>query len=196
MLTMPQGTQSFFNICGIDPGTHKFGVGILSVDCSTLKIISSTAFTLTALKLLPKDAWATEIHGERAARIWAIEDELDYCFDFYRPLRIASESPFYNPRRPMAYGSLVETLSMIRRCVWRYDMWVQMGLIDPPTVKNAVGARGDGSKDAIKKRILAMEAELCWNGPCRLDELDEHANDGLAVAKADLEILKSQLCLN
>lgn len=196
MLTMPQGTQPFFNILGIDPGTHKLGVGVLSVSCDTMQVISSTAYTLTALKLLPKDAWSTEIHGERSARIWALENELDFAFDFYQPLRVASESPFYNPRRPMAYGSLVETISMIRAAVWRYNTWCQLGMIDPPTVKNAVGARGDGSKDAVKKRVLAMEPQLHWNGPCAITELDEHAIDGLAVAYSDLIKFKEQSCLN
>lgn len=195
MLTMPVGTQSWFNIVGIDPGTHKLGVGILSVSCETMEIIASNAYTLTALKLLPKDAWAIGIHGERAARIQALSDELDRCFGVFKPLRIASESPFYNPRRPMAYGSLVETLSMIRQAVWRYSVWCQMGLVDPPTVKNAVGARGDGSKDAVKKRIIAMD-ELRWNGLHPITELDEHAIDGLAVAYSDYKTFKEQSCLN
>lgn len=184
MLTMPHGARPFFNILGIDPGTHHLGVGVLSVDFSTFEILSSVAYTITALKVMPKDAWAVDIHGERTSRIYTLAAELDRCFNFYNPLRIACESPFYNPRRPMAYGSLVEILAAIRSTVWNYDKWRQLYTYDPPSVKNAVGAKGGGDKDAIKKRVLAMP-QLRWNGPYPIQLLDEHAIDALAVAYAD-----------
>lgn len=193
MLTMPVGARPYFNILGIDPGTHNLGVGILTVEFGTFEILASVAFTITALKVMPKDAWAIEMHGERTSRIYTLMSELDRCFNFYNPIRIACESPFYNPRRPMAYGSLVEILSAIRTTVWNYDRWRRIQTYDPPSVKKAVGAKGGADKDVMKEKVTNM-SQLRWSGPYPITALDEHAIDGLAVAYADYLALKELAC--
>jgi Holliday junction resolvasome RuvABC endonuclease subunit len=183
MLTMPEGGGDTFTIVGIDPGTHSLGYAVLTIDVATLAIRRTTAMTFIATKLLAKEAWMTDAHGERVARIAALEEALWLSFIRDQPLMIASESPFFNPGRPMAFGALIEILAAIRQATIRYDVWRRLYLIDPPSVKNAVGARGDGNKDAVKKRILNM-AELNYEGPVDISLLDEHSLDAIAVAYA------------
>src|ERR1022692_310682 len=117
MLTTPDWGADYFNLIGIDPGTHNLGVAIMSVDIRTSVIVSTTAFTLVANKMLPKDSWVAETHGDRYARIVILEQGLYNIFVEYQPLQICSESPFFNMLRPQAYGALVEILSAIRRAV-------------------------------------------------------------------------------
>jgi Holliday junction resolvasome RuvABC endonuclease subunit len=193
MLTMPEGGDDWFNICSIDPGTMSLGFGVITVGVGALDIRSSTAKTYKADKMIPKEAWVSETFGERFARLAALEEALLIDFCLYQPLMIVAESPFFNPGRPMAYGALIETLAVIRSAVRRYDVWRQLYLVDPPSVKNAVGARGDGSKDAVKKRILAM-TELNYCGPTPLNELDEHSIDALAVGYARLQAIRELSC--
>lgn len=190
---MPEDTPEYFNILGIDPGTMKLGIAIITVNRHTLEIISSTATTFNADKMLPRNSWMAEVYGERAARIAELEEAIYEWLLFYRPSDVVSESPFFNSTRPMAYGALVEILSAVRRAVQRYCNWMALHLISPSEVKNAVGAKGDGNKDAVQKRILAMTS-LNYVGLGGLEALDNNGIDGLAVAFSRYTAIKEFVC--
>jgi Holliday junction resolvasome RuvABC endonuclease subunit len=64
-------------------------------------------------------------------------------------------------------------------------------MIDPPSVKKAVGATSHAKKDEVKA-ALARLPDLNYNGPVPLEMLDEHSIDALAVAYCRLKILREQ----
>lgn len=198
MLVIPEGASPMGCIAGIDPGTETLGFGALKVNVVTLEIIESTAFTFVGSKLAGKDTWYGGVHGSRADRIAAHEDNLVDILHYYSPNLVASESPFFNRAFPQAYGALTETVDAIRNALWRYDSWLSLFMIDPPTVKKAVGAASPTKgmtpkekKELVKWAVMALP-DLNYNGPTNIADLDEHSIDALAVAYCRLKILREQ----
>jgi len=190
MLVIPEGASPVGCIAGIDPGTETLGFGALRVNVVSLEILESTAFTFVGSKLA-SNTWYGDVHGGRAERLGGHEDNLVDAFHYYQPNLIASESPFFNRRFPQAYGALTETVDAIRSAVWRYDVWLDLFLIDPPSVKKAVGASSHAKKDEVKAALMALP-DLNYNGPTPIELLDEHSVDALAVAYCRLKILREQ----
>jgi Holliday junction resolvasome RuvABC endonuclease subunit len=186
MLTMPRGSSQVVSIMGLDPGTETLGVGILVVDLETWQIVSSNAQTFKGTKLVGKVDWISELHGDRMGRINAHQDNLVALMRHYAPFAIASESPFFNRLHPQAYGALMEVIAAIRHAVMLYDMWKPLHLVDPPTVKNAVGVKGNKGgpegKVLMREAVLKLAPVLKYSGLQPLDQLDEHSIDALAVA--------------
>lgn len=184
MLTMPPGASPYACIVGIDPGTLTLGVAKITVDLRDWSIHDSIAWTLNGAKLAGKDNWTQVIHGDRIGRIEALQCALERIFALYEPIEIASESPYFSHLHPGAYGPLVEIITAIRLAVMHYDAWQPLTMIDPPTIKNAVGAKGAAKKDVMKEKVLGLASTLKYNGPTPMEALDEHSIDALAVAFA------------
>jgi Holliday junction resolvasome RuvABC endonuclease subunit len=177
--------SSYPRLLGIDPGSETLGVACLSVDANTLEIVNTQAITFIGSKL-GMNPWMTNVHSARFARIAAHKENLKRVFSQTLPVAIACESPFYNPRRPNAFEVLVETLDMIRQAVWEYDQHLALDLVDPPTVKISVGAKGNADKDVMRAKILALP-NLNFTGSIPLHLLDEHSIDAIAVAYSKLQ---------
>lgn len=159
-----------------------FGVSTLSFDVLTLKVVSIKAMTINAGKLA-KDPLMAAVMGDRFRRISLIGEVLTDLLEELEPLGISCESPFFNPGRPNAFAPLVEVLTEVKKSVSSHSRLKPLYLIDPPTVKKAVGAegRGVGGKEAMKDAFRKLtELTPLFDPP--LESLDEHAVDASAVA--------------
>lgn len=182
MLTLPQGNlKRTAEVVGIDPGSESLGLAIISFDIETFKIVSTQAKTFTASKMFNEDSWGAELHGNRVWRIKHLQQTLTDIFNYVDPVFIVCESPFYNPRRPNAYGVLVEVLTAVRNSVMEHDSWKSLYLIDPPTIKKAVGAAGNADKFKMQEMVCAMDNLNPIPG-LDISKLDEHSIDAIAVA--------------
>lgn len=198
MLLLPTQGSSVACITGIDPGSNTLGVAHLRFDVQTLAIVSTQASTLCGAKAARR-SWATEIQGDRWGRIESHFQELFLIFAQEQPFEIACEAPFINRRQPQAGLALTEVVAMIRHAVISYDSWKRLYMIDPPTVKMAVGVNGrmggpDGKK-LMQQAVLAMAPLLHYDGDVPLEELDEHSIDAIAVAYCRYLNLLEELCL-
>ena len=183
MTSYPPYNSGTASIVGIDPGSEKLGVSVIGIDVETQKIAFVRASTYTGSKMFsPKDHFAI-VQSDRQARITAHRENLYRLFLRERPIQICSESPFYNPRMPAAFGSLTEMIVAIRSAAQMYSKERPLYLIDPPSVKKAVGASGAADKDAVRKCVLALLKE-CYIGITPMEELDEHSIDAIAVGYA------------
>lgn len=180
MLPVPTPANSTSTLVGVDPGTTKLGFCVLEFDVSTFEVIKIDASTLDGDKLFGSQ-WTAKLYGDRASRIEALE----YCFlqrliDL-QPFGVASEAPFYNQRRPNAYAALMEVICALRTAVRTYSLTKPLYLVDPPSVKRAIGAAGNADKIAVQKAIVAhpiISSKLITP----IGELDEHSLDATAVA--------------
>lgn len=180
MLSFPTSSLArTTNIVGIDPGSETLGLSVIEIDIDTLQIVKSSACTFVGSKMFDDSSWLATSHSNRVARIAAHKQNLVYQLRKIDPICIACESPFYNPRRPNAYGVLVEVLTMIRDAVIEYDVWKTLYLIDPPTVKKSVGAAGNADKIKMLEAVINLKS---LNLNCDPSSLDEHSIDALAVA--------------
>ncbi len=174
---MPNTGSSCATFIGIDPGSTSVGICIMKIDLLSESILATNAFTLHLDKLGGSE-WLGENYGDRFKRIACLRQCLHQIFCEQTPLCISIESPFFNRFRPQAYGVLMEVMSAIRETVYFYDMWMTPYLIDPSSVKNAVGAHGAAKKEVIQAMILSL-TDL--NPIVNLRELDEHSLDAIAV---------------
>lgn len=192
MRLYPQNPERIANVIGIDPGTQSLGLCCISFDVDTLAITRVHAETFIGDKLNP-DECLSQIHSDRFARIEAHKNNLVKQFNIYNPNWIICESPFFNTKRPQAFSALVEIVNAIRYAVVEYDNITRLELIDPPSVKKAVGAAGNAKKDGVMAAILNID-ELCLNSTRPMAMMDEHSIDASAVCYYKFnEIRKSLL---
>ncbi len=198
MLRMPDDAERVATIIGIDPGSDTLGVGVITFDLVDLDIVSSRAFTLNGTRN-GRGTFTTEIHGDRLGRIESHRANLVGVFRHFQPLEIACESPFMSRRMPSAFGALTETVSAVRQAVMQYDVWRYLNLIDPPTVKRAVGVAGNTGgpegKKLMTQAIARIADILAYDGEVPIEQLDEHSIDGLAVAFCHFTQFMERLCL-
>lgn len=182
MIAIPKWSPTTINLLGIDPGTTKLGVSIMEVSLLTREIINVTAFTLRGDKLA--NHYLLDSHyGNRHSRIHGMMDYLSHICNEYQPFAIISEAPFYNPRAPGAFEALVNVIDALRIMVSNYDLFKNLIVVDPSSIKNSVGAKGGANKITIKEAVLNIP-EITNNYDNRDDHitaLDEHAIDSIAV---------------
>lgn len=184
MHLMPSDPEHLACIVGLDPGTETLGVGIITFDVRTLWIEKTTALTLKGSKCRMNPSMI-ESHSERFARIDTLGLNILDILHYHKPIAVVCESPFFNSKRPQAFSALIEATAMIRYTVWRYDPSIGLCLVDPPSVKQAVGAKGNAGKDDVQKAVLTI-GELNYQGLLPLSSLDEHSIDAIAVAYSKL----------
>jgi len=181
MLMIPKESSNIVTIMGLDPGSSTFGISLLNINLETMEIVSSNAWTINGAKLINKNSWMEQLYGNRFSRVSAIENYLLEIFRLYRPTSISSESPFINNAFPAAGIALTEVICAIRRSVMHYDIWMELHMVPPSSVKNAVKAIGNADKFVMKEKLKQLLPILKYNGEVPFDSLDEHSIDALAV---------------
>lgn len=194
LYTPTTGSDTAF-IVGIDPGSENLGFASIEFNLDDFSIVSTRAQTFTGSKLMVKNSWLIESRGERVARINALRLIVYKKLEALQPIQVVCESPFYNPRRPMAYGVLIEVMLALKEVTYEHDPWRELYLIDPPTVKKCVGAAGNADKVKVKEAVLALPG-LNYDGYVPLQDLDEHSIDAIAVAYSKyVDLIKNKpLC--
>lgn len=167
-------------VIGIDPGSMNLGLGAIQFDCDTLAITAVYTQTFDGSRL-PSHDHIGEVHGAMVQRLEAHRENLIRLFNEMRPVGFACESPFYSQRTPSAFGVLTQVVGTIRSALFWHSPWQELTMVDPPRVKNAVGAKGGSGKDPVREAILAIP-ELNLPGGQNLSWCDEHEIDALAVA--------------
>lgn len=190
MLTMPADTSPYASILAIDPGTETLGIACIEFDCVSGEIHGSEAKTFKGSKMA-KGSWVADVHGDRFSRINAHRQNLARILNAVQPAFIASESPFFSRAHPQAYGALTEIVYALQLTIFDYDPLLGVEFIDPPSVKNAVGAKGNADKDAVRAQVLDIQ-ELRYAGRIAIDQLDEHSIDALAVAYAMMQRVRTR----
>lgn len=176
MLVMPKA-DTCARIFGVDPGTDRLGTALLTVDLVTGRIRIAKAKTLGASKAPSRYPVVAEYHGDRIAKHHFLRDELYSMFVEDEPHWVISESPFMG-KFAQAFESLVQVVYNLRLALFEYDPIAPLHVIDPPSVKLAVGARGRSDKDVMKVAVMKLDVEC----DIVLSDLDEHAIDAIAVA--------------
>lgn len=190
MLKIPRQQDCTATIVSIDPGTETLGFSELDFDIRSFTLTRWEPKTYTGSKLWTASKWIEHVHGARMMRLQALGRNLVKLFDQIDPYIVACEEPFINMKRPQAYGALTEIVYEIRRSLITHSPWKELYMIDPSSVKNAVGAKGNADKDAMKASVSSIVelASVCMRP---IASLDEHEIDSGAVGYAVFKRLKS-----
>lgn len=203
MLLKPLDSRPY-RIVGIDPASKLMGVSVIDLHLDTRQAVLLHAQTFNAEHLIRNYQPVISVHGERTARLMAIEDTLHGFFHYWEPHCIISESP-YMGRFPQAFATLTECVTAIRRATYRYDPYLPLRMVDPMTAKAAVGVSTKGrakvgkgkhrktdlTKDDVKVGLLLQPL----HNPNGIDiqQLDEHSVDATAVAYSRVQFILQNL---
>ncbi|QVD49373.1 hypothetical protein LUCX_303 [Xanthomonas phage vB_XciM_LucasX] len=181
-----------FRVVGIDPGTENLGFSVLDLDLHVGRIHVAHSETILTTKMIKDYRIEEQTHGMRTARLMALEDRLFVLFELFQPNAICTESPFLG-RFPQAFAALTECVSYVRRAVHRFDRYLPLEMVDPPTAKKAVGmtVKRGITKDDVKEAVRKLE--ITYAEGIALDALDEHQVDSIAVAYYHTLYFKSQI---
>lgn len=170
-----------YRILGIDPGTNTLGTAIVDIDIVTRRITVVKATTYVGQSMASEYKAHEEIHGPRAARLKAHEDNLFALLCEWKPHSVISESA-YMGRFAQAYMALVECICAIEKALYRYNPTMPLLLVDPTTVKKTTGMTGKlRGKDPVREAIASLDC-LRYAPGVHLGAMDEHSVDALAVA--------------
>lgn len=180
-----------YRIVGVDPGSTTLGIAVLDLYLEDFSIELVDARTFNAARGISHYQTVTDFHGDRMARLHSLQDSLYGYLACFRPQGFASESP-YMGRFANAFRALTECLLVIQQTAYVYDPRMRVHLIDPMTVKAAVGivAKGYRNKAALAKehvREAVLKLPLRNPGNFNMEAFDEHSIDAIAVAIARIK---------
>jgi len=145
-------------ILGIDPGTHRMGVGIIKKTGSSVKLVS--AETLNAPSQLPLYERLNDIY-----------EKLDLILEKYHPHEVAIEDVFVgeNPRSTFQIG--IARGVVFALCI---KHGIKVFEYPPTKVKQTVTGHGRADKEQVRKMVGIMVGSKIETG------LD--ASDAVAIA--------------
>jgi Holliday junction resolvasome RuvABC endonuclease subunit len=175
-------THNPVRFVSIDPGSVWVGVAIWEVaeDQQSITVVHAMTLDLSRLARMHHEAF-TEVHGDRGGRLHALTSTLCHLFDVWRPVAVCSEAP-YSSKHPQAFEALVESLSAIREALRAYDIAISLKTIDPSTIKNGVGVKGNSGDKELMRAAIQRHSRLIL--PLAIESLSEHAVDAIAVGYA------------
>lgn len=185
MLPLPTGS-AIVKFIGIDPGTKFPGLAIIFYDLSERKIVYVRSICLDLVKMSRTSIYR-ETQTERFLQLKAFCQYLHLFLRLERPIKVASEHPYINPRMPGAVIPLAECLYEIETTVYQYNPYMGLEKIDPSSIKKSVGVSGtSGDKHAMTEAIKKIpEIMNVLEGD--IDTMNNNAVDAIAVAYCSLK---------
>ena len=187
-------------LLSIDPGVNHCGVAVSSFDGSGMRVHHCDCINNTR-KFTPEQKDIESRYETRAAKVWMVHEHVTALLDAYSAIdHVTVEAPFYNPRTPAAYGSLLEVISALK-----YHVVIPRGLrfsyTEPLLVKRMfIGEKvtREMTRKEVMLRFLHTRLEqgnIVYPGLAQRDKpLTEHEVDAIAVgyAQAVATVQKSQ----
>lgn len=177
--------QTTIRILACDPGTNSLGLSIQDVNLTEGVCTVLDAYTVhvpRVMKLYCSDT--LYYNDERVAKLKAVEYAVSNYARAWEVERAVTESP-YMGKFPAAYAALVSCISAIRSGCSIYDKTLYLDIIDPATIKRHLGVKGNSGDKALMlagiQKCEAIDLSLI-----KLDDLDEHSVDAIAVGHAYL----------
>lgn len=186
MLVIPHDGNGVVKFVGIDPGTSFPGVSLIQYDVPNKQIVRVSAQCLNLERMCRRSNYQ-DYQTLRFLKLMAFKEFLQDMFRRERPMKIASEHPYINPRMPGAVIPLAESLMIEEQAVHEYNPYLNLEKIDPSSIKNAVGVKGNsGEKHAMTEAIKKIP-ELMDVLVGDIDTMDNNAVDSVAVGYCSLK---------
>ena len=172
-------------IIGIDPGTTSIGLCVGEIveveEIFILRILDS--YTVNTPRLVRREYKEYEERfGERAACIKAGLDAIFKYIEVWRPIAVGYEDSYLG-QHASSYGSGIEIQAKFVERLKQYSQFLKYLIIDPSTVKTAVGVSGTSKQKADITKGITSTTDLDIS-QINLDLLTEHAKDSIAIAKS------------
>lgn len=169
-----------FIYLSIDPGTSMLGTTVNAITPDNQWVVLHTCTTnISALLQHKYPKYLLELHGERFFKSQLAGEVISKFAIDWDVNKIVSESP-YMGKFAQAFAALTECMLCMRLSGYAYDPYTLMGTLDPATIKNHVGVKGNsGDKEKMREAVRKIAGNMV-----NVDLLDEHAIDSIAVGYA------------
>jgi len=149
MLNIPDSGSGIVKIIGIDPGTTFPGISIIGYCLEDKEIVSVSSICLN-LDRITKHSDYIEYQPFRFLKLMKLKEYLSEIFYTEKPILVAAEHPYMNPRMPGAVIPLAQCFMAIQTAVFEFNPRLDTTFIDPSTIKKSVGVKGtSGDKNAM-----------------------------------------------
>jgi len=186
MLNIPDTGSGIVKIIGIDPGTMFPGVCTISYDTEYKEIIYISSICLN-LDRITKNSEYVDYQPYRFLKLIKLKEYLLDIFKVDKPVLVAAEHPYMNPRMPGAVIPLAQCFMTIQMAVFDYNPLLDTTFIDPSTIKNSVGVKGN-SKDKNSMSIaISKIPEIVDNLNTDIEKMNNNAVDAIAIAYCALK---------
>lgn len=179
MLVHDKSLEEFCFIA-IDPGLNNTGIAIFYVKINPFEILSITASTLRADRLLDDTGLDDEDFTERLHKRYKMGNALKRILEETNPCVVVSESPFFDRRKPGSFAVLTEVLTTLFDTVVNYNPLIRFSMVEPLLVKKVLGVAGQKGKEVVRE-AMSKETLLIQALSSPLEHLDEHAVDAIGV---------------
>lgn len=179
MLVHDKSLEEFCFIA-IDPGLNNTGIAIFYVKVNPFEILSITASTLRADRLLDDTGLDDEDFTERLHKRYKMGNALKRILEETNPCVVVSESPFFDRRKPGSFAVLTEVLTTLFDTVVNYNPLIRFSMVEPLLVKKVLGVAGQKGKEVVRE-AMSKETLLIQALSSPLEHLDEHAVDAIGV---------------
>lgn len=169
-----------FTLLALDPGLNNTGVAIFRIRRSPVEILSISAMTLKADKLVDSSGLDDEEYSEQIHKRYSMGAGLAELLEIHMPDQVASESPFFDRRKPGSFKILAEVLTTLFDTVVRYNKLAKFSTVEPLLVKKVLGVAGQKGKEVVRE-AMEKETKLLAVLQQPLERLDEHAIDAIGV---------------
>lgn len=159
------------------------GLAVFDLDLRNKKIVSIKAWTIKTDKLKNDTGLPEELYADKIIRLQKLYLHMLRVLKEEKINHVAYEGPFMNRLQPSAYGPLVSLMTMVHLAVMHTASGMGFSVFQPQEVKKSLGVAGKKGKEVVKE-ALSKHSELLNAmafGNCLLDDLDEHAIDGIAA---------------
>lgn len=185
-----------YTILAFDPGMYNLGYCFAHVLDSAFTVVRyGTIHPEEATKHLARDKY----HNDRVINGRAISQTVQKLQEHLQPDYVTSEDAFYNPRRPLAYTSLLIVLYAIESILYkRYlhgDIDIEKSVLykTPPALIKKIfypKKTSRATKEDMTEALMMRVEDKTIRFACEVDQesLTEHAVDAIAVAYCFKEV--------
>ena len=176
-------------LLSIDPGINSFGICVYNND-KVFEVIE-TQLVKGNRKFSEEEKLIETKYGARVVKVNSILATLEEIKLKYDIEGITLEAPFYNALTPVAYGSLLEVITVVKY-MFAYKHNLNFKLIEPLLVKKVFANKSLAAKDVIKQFLRQKKEDGSILLSTDVENLSEHEIDAIAVGFVSEVLYKQQ----
>lgn len=175
-----------YRVLGIDNGTDTVGIAVVDHHLVTGLSTVVHAETLTASRTAyTRHEGKLDARGKLYARLDVIATWFWEVLNEFDPDVIGCESPFQH-LHAHSFAVLTTAIDNLSSVAFQYCTTLEFSKISPGAAKKAVCPVGQygNSKEHIRE-MIGKNKDIVFGEGVKLDDLDEHSVDAIAVAHAE-----------
>lgn len=180
-------------LMSIDPGINTTGISI--IDINGKFDVVDTVLVNNKRKFTPQENELVEIYGDRYVKAIRIIENIKNLMSKHEIKELAIEAPFYNPRMPAAFASLLEVIFSIKYSIVK-ETGLTMSLVEPLLVKKMFAKTSKADKDYMRTSLVQLLEDKTISMSKDISLLSEHEVDSIAVGYTHVKKRGNEKCLN